>query len=612
MPEKKVSKPGAAGLIPATASKSEEPPSSGLERRYYGLGTSKGFAVGDAYEFVKETIDHEAADLSRKNIEEEVERFLTALHRSEKELKKIERVTTRKIGKVYSDLFQAQIMLLNDPTLIETISRRIRAELKPAHLVIEQEFEKYLEHFINSDDIFFRERAADLHDIRERIIRNLQVRKLHSWVPEGVIVVSHHLSPADIILLSRSNIKGFATDTGGKTSHISLICKSMNIPIVVGLGNFAQKVVSGSRIILDSSEGMVITDPAENTVEEYLRKRESEIRREADDSVLAHLQSCTRCGVKITVNSNIDFKEELENLESTGSDGVGLFRTENLFLDGLKPPKESVQCAYYSEMAEILTPKPLVIRLFDIGGDKLIYSPVKEPNPNLGWRGIRILIDVPEILHSQLQSIIRSNVHGNIDILLPMISSIEEIEFIKSELNRDFEQLRKETDEPLVKPGVGAMIELPAAVELIDEISRMVDFVSIGTNDLTQYTLAVDRNNLIVQDLFEKFHPSIIRQLHRIITTAQKNHCRVSICGDMGSDPLAVPFLIGCGLREFSMVNSDIPSIKALIGGYTVEETEKLAAECLKLDRAAKIKARLEAFRIEHRMDGRPGNCSPD
>lgn len=600
MPHKKVSKKRDIPVSTEPAKSVDEHASSGTERRFSGIGTSKGFAIGEAYEFVKEIVDHESIELSRVNIEEEVDRFLTALHRSEKELKKIERVTTRKIGRVYSDLFQAQIMLLNDPALIDAIARRIRSELKPAHLVIEQEFEKYLEHFINSDDVFFRERAADLHDIKDRIIRNLHVRKLHSWVPEGVIVVSHHLSPADIILLSRSNIKGFACDTGGKTSHISLICKSMNIPIVVGLGNFAQKVVSGTPIILDGTDGMVITDPNEATVAEYHKKRESEIRKEADDSMLAHIQSCTKCGVKISIYSNIDFKEELEHLESSGAEGVGLFRTENLFLDGLKPPKESAQYAYYREMAEILTPKPLVIRLFDIGGDKLIYSPVKEPNPNLGWRGVRILIDVPEILETQLQAVIRANTHGNIDILLPMISSIEEIEYIQDVLERLYTRILDDTDEPLEKPGLGAMIELPAAVELIDEISNITDFVSIGTNDLTQYTLAVDRNNLIVQDLFEIFHPAIVRQLYRIISISQQNHCRVSICGDMASDPLALPFLLGCGLREFSMVSSDIPSMKALIASYTIAESEELTDECLRLDSAAKIRARLEAFRNSH------------
>ena len=595
MPYRKVPK-SSANAPESAASSSDHSDLSGKERRYNGIGSTKGFAIGEVYEFVKETVEHEIAELRPENIEEEVERFTTALHRSEKELKKIERVTTRKIGRLYSDLFQAQIMLLKDPVLTGNITRRIRTELKPAHLVIDQEFGKYLDNFLNSDDLFFRERAADLHDIKDRIIRNLHIRKLHSWVPEGSIVVSHHLSPADIILLSRSNVKGFATDTGGKTSHISLICKSLNIPIVVGLGNFSQKVNAGSRMILDGTEGLVITDPADDTVDTYLKKREEETRHEADDSMLAHRHAFTRCGARISVYSNIDFKEEIEHFESTGSEGVGLFRTENLFLDDLKPPKESVQHAYYLEMAGMLTPKPLVIRLFDIGGDKLIYSPVKEPNPNLGWRGVRILIDVPEILDAQLQAVIKANIHGNIDVLIPMISSIEEIEHIRQTLDRHYSHIKTLTTETPDKPALGAMIELPAAVELIDEISQIVDFVSIGTNDLTQYTLAVDRNNLIVQDLFEKFHPAIIRQLHRIITTAQKNRCRVSLCGDMGSDPLATPFLIGCGLRNFSVVSSDIPALKAMVGKYTVEECEALTAECLKLSSPQAIKSRLEAF----------------
>jgi phosphotransferase system enzyme I (PtsI) len=254
-------------------------------------------------------------------------------------------------------------------------------------------------------------------------------------------------------------------------------------------------------------------------------------------------------------------------------------------------------------MAEMLAPKPLVMRLFDIGGDKLIYSPIREANPNLGWRGVRILIDVPEILDAQLRAILKANTHGNIDLLIPMISSLEEINYIREAVNRHYEEICRESDSHPMKPGIGAMIELPAAVEIINEITRIVDFVSIGTNDLTQYTLAVDRNNLIVQDLFEKFHPAIIRQIYRVITTAQKNHRRVSICGDMGSDVVALPFLLGCGLREFSVVSSDIPKLKTHISRYTLADTVKLAEECLKLGSAAKVKARLEEFKRAHCSD---------
>jgi phosphotransferase system enzyme I (PtsI) len=550
--------------------------------------------------FIKEESKHEVRELNDKNISEEIERFLAALKRSEHELSKIELVTIKKLGKSYSNLFQAQIMMLHDPILIDTITRRIRSERKGAHLVIAEEFDHYLQKFKNSEDLIFQDRADDMRDIKNRIIRNLNIRKLHSWIPEGVIVSSDSLSPADIILLSRSNVKGFVTDSGGKTSHISLICKSLNIPIVVGLGNLSEKVSTGTPMIIDGSTGTVITYPEEKTIATYLRKKEEEKKNESDTSLTAELPATTKCGVRITFYANIDFKEEVQAITAAGADGVGLFRSENLFTEGTKVPRESEQYEYYREMADMIAPMPLDIRLFDIGGDKLIYSPVKEPNPNLGWRGIRILIDLPDILDAQIRAIIRANIHGNIDILIPMIISIDEIRLVKSIRDKHFAELAVDADTQIEKPGVGAMIEVPAAVELIDEITRCVDFISIGTNDLTQYTLAVDRNNVIVQDLFEKFHPALIRQLHRIITVANKNHCKAIICGDMGSDQLALPFLLGCGLRKFSVVVSDIPKLKSLVSRYSIAETEALAEECIRLDSSNAVKACLEAFQAAH------------
>ena len=570
------------------------------EATYSGIGASRGITIGECYTFVKEEDEHDIEELNNKTIVEEIERFLTALTRSEKELKKIERVTIRKLGKSYSNLFQAQIMILKDPVLIDAITSRIRSERKSAHMVIEEEFDQYLEKFNTSDDLIFRDRADDLRDIKDRIIRNLHIRKLHSWLPEGVIVSSSNLSPADVILLSRCNIKGFITDSGGKTSHISLICKSLNIPMVVGLGNLSQKVATGTQLIIDGGTGIVITNPEEKTIAQYLKKREEEKKNEEYASLTAVLPATTKCGVSITFFANIDFKEELHALSAAGAEGVGLFRSENLFTEGKKVPKESEQYAYYREMADMIAPMPLDIRLFDIGGDKLIYSPVKEPNPNLGWRGVRILIDLPEILDTQVRAIIRANIHGNIDLLIPMIISVEEIRNVRSVVDRHYAELAGEEGSQVEKPGIGAMIEVPAAVELIDEITRCVDFISIGTNDLTQYTLAVDRNNVIVQDLFEKFHPAIVRQLYRIITTAKKNRCKAIICGDMGSDPRALPFLLGCGLRRFSVVLADIPKLKALVSRYSLAETEVLARECLKLGSSASIKACLEAFQAAH------------
>lgn len=571
------------------------------EERYRGLGASRGIASGECYLFVKEKVDRGGEKLKHDQVESEINRFIHALGRSEKELRKIERVTIKKLGKSYSNIFQAQIMILQDPALVDSISQRIETERRPASIVIEEEFDQYLEKFMNSDDLLFQERADDLRDIKERIIRNLEVRKLHSWIPEGVIVAAHHLSPADIILLSRSNVKGFVTDTGGKTSHISLICKSLKLPMVVGLGNISHTVETGMQMIIDGATGTVVTNPCLESEEEFQAKQEEQRLSEVDASLSAASPATTKCGVRICFYANVDFKEELEAIGEAGAEGVGLFRSENLFTDANKAPGENEQEIYYREMAEAIAPRPLDIRLFDIGGDKLIYSPVKEPNPNLGWRGVRILLDLPEILEGQLRAILKANSHGNIDIIIPMIMSIEEIRTVKEMVGRLHEELEGECCHQIERPGVGAMIEVPSAVEMIDEITRMVDFVSIGTNDLTQYTLAVDRNNVIVQDLFEKFHPAIVRQLYRVISTAQKNRCRVAICGDMGSDPLALPFLLGCGLRQFSVVSSDIPVLKKLTGRYELAETEELAKECLSLPSAQAIVERLEQFQAEHR-----------
>ncbi len=569
------------------------------EQVFRGIGASKGIAIGAAYLFVKDTIEKSTEKLAPGQTKHEIDKFLCALQRSEKELKKIERVTTQKLGQAYSELFQAQIMLLHDQVLIDSVTHRIRDELKPAQQAIEEEFDNYLEHFNTSSELLFQERAQDLVDIKNRIIRSLHNQKGQSKIPEGMIIVSTCLSPADIILFSRTSVKGFVTETGGITSHISLICKSLNIPIIVGLSNFTPKIATGDPLIIDGGSGTAIIHPSEKTFMQFRDKIAEESRMEAAACKLASTPAVTKCGIRLHFYSNIDVKEEIPSIRAAGAEGVGLFRSENLFIDSTKPPKETEQTEYYREMAKALNPDPLVIRLFDIGGDKLIYSPISEPNPNLGWRGIRILIDVPEILDSQLIALLKANRWGNIQILLPMISSLDEIISIRNSLEKHIAAL----DKPGVrieKPELGAMIEIPAAVEIIDEITTAVDFISIGTNDLTQYTLAVDRNNEIVQDLFDKFHPAIIRQIHKIISTACANNCRVSLCGDMGSDPLALPFLVGCGLKVFSVVSADIPQLKSLARCFTVEETRELVKECLSQPTASKIKARLKKFQADH------------
>lgn len=312
------------------------------------------------------------------------------------------------------------------------------------------------------------------------------------------------------------------------------------------------------------------------------------------------METRTKCGKRVHIYSNIDFKEELPSIVKYGSEGIGLYRSESLFISRGKAPTEEEQYAYYLDLASGIAPKPLTVRLFDVGGDKLLYSTYKEQNPNLGWRGIRILIDVPEILDAQLRAILRANISGNIRILLPMISSIDEIRTIKKALHKARTQLREEKLRFNAEIPIGVMIEIPSAVEIIDEIVKEANFVSIGTNDLIQYTLAVDRNNDVVQDLYQKFHPAIVRMIARVIKSAHKAECAVSICGEMAGETLATPLLLGFGLEEFSVVNSSIPELKKEISAYELKETIQIAQKCLELPTAHEIEHALKHFRANY------------
>lgn len=571
------------------------------EEIFSGLGASKGIAIGKVYLFQRNKFTPDGRSLPESEIENEMDRLKTALERSEKELRKIQEVTVHKIGEVFSDIFAAQIMMLHDEVLIDNVCNRIREEKKYADIVVDEEITKYEEMMLSSDDSFLRERASDIEDLKDRIIRNLHSGNIVSRIPENAIVISDTLTPADIVLFSRQNVLGCATNGGGLTSHVALICRSLDIPMIVGLHNISDKAWDGQSVIVDGYDGKIYLNPSSQRLLAYERRQMRKSVIDVKLSELAEMETRTKCGKRIHIYSNIDFKEELPSIEKFGSEGVGLYRSESLFISRGKAPSEEEQYAYYSELARKIAPRPLTVRLFDVGGDKLLYTTYKEQNPNLGWRGIRILIDVPEILEAQLRAILRANTGGNIRILLPMISSIDEIRFIKKALQNVKSKLREEHLEFNAETRLGVMIEIPSAVEIIDEIVREVNFVSIGTNDLIQYTLAVDRNNEVVQDLYQKFHPAIIRMIARVIQSSNKAGCSVSICGEMAADTHATPLLLGFGLDEFSVVNSSIPELKKEIASYEMKELMQIAQKCLDLPTAYEIEHELKHFRSHYK-----------
>jgi phosphotransferase system enzyme I (PtsI) len=552
-----------------------------------GMGASQGIAIGPVYLFSHDTFD--IADRSVTDIAGEVERFKSAIDRSEKELAKISSVTEQKIGLNYSAIFEAQIMMLHDATLYDAIISRIQVEMKSADFIAFQEISKYQDSLASSENEYLRQRASDIDDLKQRIIRNLQSGRILSKIDERTIVIAENLTPADIILFSRQNILGCAVDFGGETSHVALICRSLGIPIIVGLHNISKVAKAGDTAIIDGYTGKIMLNPPATTIEFYERKKKRKQMSDAEIDKLISQPARTACSHRIAVMSNIDFKEELPMLTKFGSDGVGLFRTENLFIANGKTPSEEEQYAYYREVSEALAPKPFTIRLFDIGGDKFLYGGYKEVNPNLGWRGIRVLLDVPEILDAQIRAGLRASTKHNIRIMIPMVSAMEEIRAIKKTFLRIKADLRKKKIDFDDTLQIGVMVEVPSAVEIIDEITREADFVSIGTNDLIQYTLAVDRNNDIVQSLYNKFHPAIVRMLARIIKAGKKNKCEVSLCGEMASEKLAVPLLLGLGLDHFSVVSSAIPELKKSISAFKLSEAKRIATRCLAMQTAYEI-----------------------
>jgi phosphoenolpyruvate-protein phosphotransferase (PTS system enzyme I) len=561
-----------------------------------GLSASRGIAIGKTYVFSRDRFNQEEGQLSDDKIPAELARLQLAIERSEKELSKIALVTEQKVGANYSQIFTAQILMLNDDTLVGTVRRRIQDEHRYASTIICEEISKYQQILLGSSESYFRERVDDIQDLKDRLLRNLHEGHAVSRIPENVIVIASLLTPADVILFSRQNILGCAAQDGGLTSHAALICQSLDIPMVIGLHHIDTKIASGETIIVDGFNGSVILYPKPETISQFERKQKRTTVSQSTIEKFAHTETRTKCQKRIHLYSNVDFKEEAASVEKYGSEGIGLYRSEHLFLSSGKQPSEAEQFDYYLELATKLAPKPLTIRLFDIGGDKLLYSSHKEENPNLGWRGVRILIDVPDILEAQLKAILKANLHSNIRVMIPMIASMEEIFSVKKVLQKVKSELRRQKED-FVSFELGVMIEVPAAVELIDEILQEVDFVSIGTNDLIQYTLAVDRNNEIVQNLYNKFHPGVVRKIAKVLRAGRRHKIPVSLCGEMASDKMALPLLLGLGLEEFSVVSAAIPVLKKHIASIRLEDAKELAQKCQNLSTSAEIEQELRRFK---------------
>lgn len=569
-----------------------------------GVPASPGIAMGQAFLFVKETPRVEERPLTgQAEVDAELERLSRALQKSIKELRKILAFAESKVGDAKAKIFEAQIMILEDAVLISSIQKRISAERKNAEYIVSDEIGKYARLMLAAHDEYMHERAHDMDDLRSRVVRNLQHEKLTSKLDGSFVIIAHNLTPADTMILSRNHVLGYATDLGGVTSHAALFSRSLKIPAIVGLGDVTRVVESGDYVIMDGYAGVLVVHPTQERIKAYEQKRERFLLFESKLSTLKDLPAVTTDGHHVELSANIELPEELEYVVLQGSQGVGLYRTESLLIGRDDFPSEEEQYIEYKRVVDRIYPNRVIMRTFDIGGDKIAPEMAEEANPFLGWRGVRVSLDRPDLFLNQLRAILRASTRKNLAVMFPMVTCLRELREAKKYLEQAKAELRANDvkfDEHLQ---VGVMIEVPAAALNAAQFGAEVDFLSVGSNDLIQYLLAVDRGNSLVASLYEEFDPAVITTLKHVINSGHKQNVWVGICGEMAGNPLAAPLLVGMGMNELSVVPAVLPEIKKIIRSLDYKSMQELARTVLSLPSGEEVEACLRTFLMKHVPD---------
>ena len=567
------------------------------EIRFHGAGVSPGIAQG-AIHVVRDDLD----DVARYRIEpaqiaNEIGRFEAALIQTRTQILEMQQKIAESIGAKDAGIFDAHLLVVEDRTLIDEVLRKLEADLCNVEWVFQEVANNYAETLSKIDDPYLRERALDIEDVTRRVIRNLQGKapKAFLALTEPHILVAHNLTPSDAATMNRERVLGIATDLGSRTSHTAIMARSLNIPAIVGLHNATEKLETGQHVLLDGTDGLLIVDP---TPETFARYGELESKRVQITQKLAELRetkSTTRDGRHIVLSANIELPGDVDAVEANGAEGIGLYRTEFLYLNRTTLPTEDEQYETYRKVAERVSPDPLIIRTFDLGGDKLAPGAADvgdELNPFLGWRAIRFCLENIDIFKTQLRAILRASAVGNVKIMFPMISGVGELRRALSILAECKEELRRTGSTFSDTTEVGAMIEIPSAALSADILAREVDFFSIGTNDLIQYAIAVDRVNERIAHLYEPTHPAVLRLLKMIADAARANDIWVGVCGEMAGDIALIPLLLGLGMDELSAGATLVPRVKRAVQSLTIPECRQLVDEALELQTPSEILAR--------------------
>lgn len=557
------------------------PAAANEERRFQGLAASGGIARGLVYVLHHDDEEVPKRSIKASEVENEIERLENALLATREQISALQQRVEESIGAENASIFDAHLLVTEDSTLNDEVLKRVRRERLNIEFIYSEVADRFVQTFAQMNDPYLRERAADIHDVARRVIHNLLGKELKSGArfSEPHILVAHDLTPSDIAEMPRDLVLGLITEAGGQVAHAAIIARSLRLPAVIGLAGATSHLATGDSVLLDGYDGLVVINPTEQTLWEYgqIESRHHEIEERLDE--LRDTQAITQDGRKIILSANIELPEDVPMVKASGAEGVGLYRTEFIFLNRNQLPSESDQFDAYRRVAEEVLPHSVIIRTLDVGGDKLTtaLNVPGELNPFLGWRAIRLCLERVDVFKAQLRAILRASAHGNVRIMFPMISSVVELRKAKAILAECRDELRNEGIPFSDHIEIGAMVEIPSAALTADILAPEVDFFSIGTNDLVQYTIAVDRLNERISYLYQPAHPAILRLIEMTVKAAHAAGIWVGVCGEMAGDIQMIPLLLGLGIDELSTGAANVPRVKRVVQSLTLSECQALA-----------------------------------
>jgi len=547
------------------------------ERFLEGAAGSPGIVIGKSSLYQREQPRVSEHRISADEVEQQVRCFKEARKKAEKEL---QNMLESQQGGSAVELVQTQIEMINDPELNDQVIRNIKENKQPADLAVKQAFENYLQ-VIRQTNEQALERSVDIADVRDRLIQILHNHR--DEIVEDRILVAHELSPREVIEFSSRNVKGIIMDSGGTTSHAAIIARSMNIPTIVGVKNATEVIEDGQQVILDGGNGEGILHPNEATLKKYEQLIEQQVAAQANFESICQDANETTDGHPFSLRANLEFSEGLTTVQKYRAEGIGLLRTESIYLSRENFRNQDHQQKFYESILELTSPHPVTIRLFDSGGDKFFGDPEDEQNPFLGWRGIRMLLDEKQLLRNQLRAILKTaaNYKDRVRILIPMISTLQELLDVKELVRNEQKKLSSNGIDVDKNIQIGIMVEVPSVALQAELYAQHADFLSIGTNDLAQYVLAVDRGNERIADLYDQRHPAIWQLIKQVAEAADQERINVSLCGELASNPIAACCLVGMGITDLSMNAVVLPRVKEMLCGRSLSEMQELSQQVL-------------------------------